>query len=232
MASARKITDKRHNPVESICRKIRAIQKREESLDPIGQIIKYQSSSFDSPQTNSRKDFEEVLKKMVVAPGPLPNTRFSHSEKDDAFISSPQIMSPKTPSVSRLHSPENATYSVPFINSENLSRPRPQSSQPSTSLVSQTRKGEHFSNKNLNNYSSENNLSALKLDFDPTSDKNSQCFASQDSVGKTFSLNEAGKYSSFNACSSNKGISVSLSEHLSCSTHMIKTWMEASNFPF
>ncbi|XP_039077650.1 inositol 1,4,5-triphosphate receptor associated 2 isoform X1 [Hyaena hyaena] len=192
MASARKITDKRHNPVESICRKIRAIQKREESLDPIGQIIKYQSSSFDSPQTNSRKDFEEVLKNMVVAPGPLPNTRFSHSEKDDAFISSPQIMSPKTPSVSRLHSPENATYSVPFINSENLSRPRPQSSQPSTSLVSQTRKGEHFSNKNLNNYSSENNLSALKLDFDPTSDKNSECFASQDSVGKNFSLNEAG----------------------------------------
>ncbi|GAB5573625.1 inositol 1 [Prionailurus iriomotensis] len=191
MASARKVTDKRHNPVESICRKIRAIQKREEISDPIQQIIKYQSSRFDGPQTNLKKDFEEVLTKMAAAL-PWPNTRFSHSEKDDAFISYPQIASPRTLTVSPLCSPENATYSVPFTSSENLSRPRSQSSQHYTSLVSQTRKGEHFSNKDLNNYSSENNLSALILDFDSTSEKRSECFTSQDSVGKNLSLNEAG----------------------------------------
>lgn len=217
MASARKVTDKRHNPVESICRKIRAIQKREEISDPIQQIIKYQSSRFDGPQTNFKKDFEEVLTKMAAAI-PWPNTRFSHSEKDDAFISYPQIASPRTLTVSPLCSAENATYSVPFTSSENLSRPRSQSSQHYTSLVSQTRKGEHFSNKDLNNYSSENNLNALILDFDSTSEKRSECFTSQDSVGKNLSLNEAGKYSSFNVCSSNKGISISLSEHLSYPT--------------
>ncbi|XP_042847900.1 inositol 1,4,5-triphosphate receptor associated 2 isoform X3 [Panthera tigris] len=191
MASVRKVTDKRHNPVESICRKIRAIQKREEISDPIQQIIKYQSSRFDGPQTNFKKDFEEVLTKMAAAI-PWPNNRFSHSEKDDAFISYPQITSPRTLTVSPLGSPENATHSVPFTSSENLSRPRSQSSQHYTSLVSQTRKGEPFSNKDLNNYSSENNLSALILDFDSTSEKRSECFTSQDSVGKNLSLNEAG----------------------------------------
>ncbi|XP_078306656.1 inositol 1,4,5-triphosphate receptor associated 2-like [Panthera onca] len=191
MASARKVTDKRHNPVESICRKIRAIQKREEISDPIQQIIKYRSSRFDGPQTNFKKDFEEVLTKMAAAI-PWPNNRFSHSEKDDAFISYPQITSPRTLTVSPLGSPENATHSVPFTSSENLSRPRSQSSQHYTSLVSQTRKGEPFSNKDLNNYSSENNLSALILDFDSTSEKRSECFTSQDSVGKNLSLNEAG----------------------------------------
>ncbi|XP_027968995.1 lymphoid-restricted membrane protein [Eumetopias jubatus] len=192
MASARKVTDKRHNPVESICRKIRAIQKRKEISDPVQQILKYQSSSFDSPQINTKKDFEKVLKNMATTPIPSPNTCFSSIEKDDAIIISPQIMSPRIPSISHLSSPENATYPIPLTSSENLSRPRSQSSQNYTSRVSQTRKGEHFFNKDLKNCCSENNFSASTLDFDSTSHKNSECFTPQESLAKKLSLNGAG----------------------------------------
>nr|KAF6369508.1 hypothetical protein mMyoMyo1_012443 [Myotis myotis] len=191
MASGRKGTERRHNPVESICRKIRAIQKREELSNQSQQIIKYQSSSFDSPQANTRKDFEGILKKMAAAHIPTPNTHFSAPEKDDALISSPQTGSPRTPSVSQLSSPENATYSI-LKSSENISRLRSQSSQNYGSLVSQTRKRESFSNKDLNNYGNENHFSILRLDFDSTSDQSSEIFTPQDSVGKNWSLNEDG----------------------------------------
>lgn len=200
MASGRKGTERRHNPVESICRKIRAIQKREELSNQSQQIIKYQSSSFDSPQANTRKDFEGILKKMAAAHIPTPNTHFSVPEKDDALISSPQTGSPRTPSISQLSSSENATYSI-LKSSENISRLRSQSSQNYVSLVSQTRKRESFSNKDLNNYGNENHFSVLRLDFDSISDQSSEIFTPQDSVGKNWSLNEDGKYSSFNVLS-------------------------------
>ncbi|ELK24707.1 Lymphoid-restricted membrane protein [Myotis davidii] len=191
MASGRKGTERRHNPVESICRKIRAIQKREELSNQSQQITKYQSSSFDSPQANTRKDFEGILKKMAAAHIPTPNTHFSAPEKDDALISSPQTGSPRTLSVSQLSSPENATYSI-LKSSENISRLRSQSSQNYGSLVSQTRKRESFSNKDLNNYGNENHFSILRLDFDSTSDQSSEIFTPQDSVGKNWSLKEDG----------------------------------------
>ncbi|EPQ11214.1 Lymphoid-restricted membrane protein [Myotis brandtii] len=191
MASERKGTERRHNPVESICRKIKAIQKREELSNQSQQIIKYQSSSFDSPQANTREDFEGILKKMAAAHIPTPNTHLSAPEKDDALISSPQTGSPRTPSVSQLSSPENATYPI-LKSSENISRLRSQSSQNYVSLVSQTRKRESFSNKDLNNYGSENHFSILRLDFDSTSDQSSEIFTPQDSVGKNWSLNEDG----------------------------------------
>lgn len=199
MASARKGTERRHNPVESICRKIRAIQKREEISSQSQQIIKYQSSSFGSPQANSRKDFEGILKKMAAAHIPTPNTHFSAPEKDDALISSSQTGSLKTPFVSQLSSPENATYSI-LKSSENISRLRSQTSQNYISLVSQYRKQLSFSNKDLNNYGNANHSSILKLDFDSTY-QSSDIFTPQDSMVKKWSLNEDGKYSSFNVLS-------------------------------
>ncbi|XP_044797188.1 inositol 1,4,5-triphosphate receptor associated 2 isoform X5 [Bubalus bubalis] len=189
MASAKKVAEKRHNPVESICRKLRAIQKREDISDPIRQIIKYQSSSFDSPQTNPKKDFEEVLKKMMAAHVPLPDTLFLSPEKDGTFPSQSQRVSPRTPSVSHLSSPENATYSLILAGSENISRPRSQSSQNYTSLTPQIMKRELFANKDLTNYCSGNDFSILALDFDSTSDQSS---TPQDSVVKKLSLNEEG----------------------------------------
>ncbi|XP_055428113.1 inositol 1,4,5-triphosphate receptor associated 2 isoform X6 [Bubalus kerabau] len=189
MASAKKVAEKRHNPVESICRKLRAIQKREDISDPIRQIIKYQSSSFDSPQTNPKKDFEEVLKKMMAAHVPLPDTLFLSPEKDGTFPSQSQRVSPRTPSVSHLSSPENATYSLILAGSENISRPRSQSSQNYTSLTPQIMKRELFANKDLTNYCSGNDFSTLALDFDSTSDQSS---TPQDSVVKKLSPNEEG----------------------------------------
>ena len=205
MASAKKVAEKRHNPVESICRKLRAIQKREDVSDPIRQITKYQSSSFDSPQTNPKKDFEGVLKKMMAAHLRLPDTLFLSPEKDGSFASQSQIVSPRTPSVSHLSSPENATCSLMLTSSENISRPRSQSSQNDTSLIPQIMKRELFANKDLTNYCSGNDFSTLALDFDSPSDQSS---TPQDSVVKKLSPDEEGKYSSFNVCSSNKARSV------------------------
>ncbi|KAM9683710.1 inositol 1,4,5-triphosphate receptor associated 2-like [Dama dama] len=189
MASAKKVAEKRHNPVESICRKLRAIQKREDISDPIRQIIKYQSSSFDSPQTNPKKDFEEVLKKMMAAHIPLPDTLFSSPEKDGAFASQSQIVSPRTPSISHLSSPEKATYPLILTGSENISRPRSQSSQNYTSLMPQITKRELFADKDLTNCCSGNDFSTLALDFDSTSDQSS---TPQDSVVKKLSPKEEG----------------------------------------
>uniref|UniRef100_A0A2K6JQA8 Inositol 1,4,5-triphosphate receptor associated 2 n=2 Tax=Rhinopithecus bieti TaxID=61621 RepID=A0A2K6JQA8_RHIBE len=192
MASPRKVTEKRHNPVESICRKIRAIHKREAISNPVQQIIKYQSSSFDSPQTNTKKHFEEVLRKMTAACVPTPDSHWSSSEEVDAFISLPQIISPRTPSISHLSSPETATYSVILTSSENVLKPKSQSNKNYTSLMSQIRKAEFFSNKDLNNYCSENNISTLTLDFDSTFGQSLKCFDPQDSVVKNLSLNGNG----------------------------------------
>ncbi|XP_042638110.1 inositol 1,4,5-triphosphate receptor associated 2 [Orycteropus afer afer] len=192
MDSVRKGPGRLHNPVESICRKIRAIQKREAISNPIQQILKYQSCSFDSPQNNIKKDFEEVLKKMKAAHISTPYNHSSSSEKENSFISSLQMVSPRTPPISYLCSPENETYSVTFTNFENISRWRTQSSWNYISLMSHIRKGEFYFNKDLNNFCNEINLSILTLDLDSTSDEISECFTPQDSVVKKLFLNEEG----------------------------------------
>ncbi|KFQ60149.1 hypothetical protein N334_05678, partial [Pelecanus crispus] len=52
-----------HNPVDSICRKIKSIQMMDEVSNPALQIPKLQSRNFDSPQCNIKKNLEEILKK-------------------------------------------------------------------------------------------------------------------------------------------------------------------------
>ncbi|KAM4839776.1 inositol 1,4,5-triphosphate receptor associated 2 [Urocitellus parryii] len=191
MTSAKKVTEKRHNPVESICRKIRAIQKGDAISNPIRQIIKYQSSSFDSPQTNAKKNFEEVLRKMTAAHIPVRDSPFSSSEKVAAFISSPEIASARTPSISHLYSPKNATYTVGLTSSENIARLRSQNNQCDTSLIPQILAGDFFSTKDWNNYCSGNNNCTLMLDHDSASAQSSQFFT-KDSVVRKLSLNDDG----------------------------------------
>uniref|UniRef100_A0A8D2JIE2 Inositol 1,4,5-triphosphate receptor associated 2 n=1 Tax=Sciurus vulgaris TaxID=55149 RepID=A0A8D2JIE2_SCIVU len=191
MTSAKKVTEKRHNPVESICRKIKAIQKGEAISNPVRQIIKYQSSCFDSPQTNAKKNFEEVLRKMTATHIPVQDSHFSSSEKVATFISSPETASPRTPSISDLHSPKNATYTVGLTGSEDIARLRSQNSQCDTSLLSQVGPGEFFSSKDLSNYCSGNNSCTLTLGFDSTSTQSSKFFT-QDSVVRKLSLNDDG----------------------------------------
>ncbi|NWV08291.1 LRMP protein, partial [Ptilonorhynchus violaceus] len=53
---------KHHNPVDSICRKIKSIQMMDQVSNPALQIPKFQSRNFDSPQCNVKKNLEEILK--------------------------------------------------------------------------------------------------------------------------------------------------------------------------
>ncbi|NXJ33099.1 LRMP protein, partial [Ciconia maguari] len=52
-----------HNPVDSICRKIKSIQMMDEVSNSALQIPKFQSRNFDSPQCSIKKNLEEILKK-------------------------------------------------------------------------------------------------------------------------------------------------------------------------
>ncbi|NWV35646.1 LRMP protein, partial [Grantiella picta] len=51
-----------HNPVNSIRRKIKSIQMMDQVSNPALQIPKFQSRNFDSPQSNTKKNLEEILK--------------------------------------------------------------------------------------------------------------------------------------------------------------------------
>ncbi|NXC97918.1 LRMP protein, partial [Certhia brachydactyla] len=51
-----------YNPVDSICRKIKSIQMMDQVSNPALQIPKFQSRNFDSPQSNTKKNLEEILK--------------------------------------------------------------------------------------------------------------------------------------------------------------------------
>ncbi|XP_062348474.1 inositol 1,4,5-triphosphate receptor associated 2 [Cinclus cinclus] len=51
-----------HNPVDSICKKIKSIRMMDQVSNPALQIPKFQSRNFDSPQSNTKKNLEEILK--------------------------------------------------------------------------------------------------------------------------------------------------------------------------
>uniref|UniRef100_A0A8C4I9T8 Lymphoid-restricted membrane protein n=1 Tax=Dicentrarchus labrax TaxID=13489 RepID=A0A8C4I9T8_DICLA len=63
--------NRRHNPVDSICRKLQTIQWRgdREPNSPF-QIPKLSSSSYDSPQCGLRHNLEAILKKGRISLGP------------------------------------------------------------------------------------------------------------------------------------------------------------------
>ncbi|KAG8438552.1 hypothetical protein GDO86_004933 [Hymenochirus boettgeri] len=110
---------KRHNPVDSICRKIKTIQMRDQESNPNLQIPKFQSRNFDSPQSNTKKNLEEMLKNRTVKnPEKVPGT----AGKELGGFSSPSInifspgvrtASPHMQSISECGSPlGNSTYSI------------------------------------------------------------------------------------------------------------------------
>ncbi|NXK97998.1 LRMP protein, partial [Formicarius rufipectus] len=77
-----------HNPVDSICRKIRSIQMMDQVSNPVLQIPKFQSCSFDSPQGNIKKNLEEILKgRTFVIPGGTSPTLIS-PDRDSVFSES------------------------------------------------------------------------------------------------------------------------------------------------
>ncbi|GCB76596.1 hypothetical protein scyTo_0019165, partial [Scyliorhinus torazame] len=60
------MTSKRHNPVESICRKIQTIQRRDRVSNPVLQIPKFRSRNFESPQISLKKNMEVILRTRKV----------------------------------------------------------------------------------------------------------------------------------------------------------------------
>uniref|UniRef100_A0A8C8HM94 Lymphoid-restricted membrane protein n=1 Tax=Oncorhynchus tshawytscha TaxID=74940 RepID=A0A8C8HM94_ONCTS len=98
----------RHNPVDSICRKLQTIQRHDREVNPPSpfQIPKFTSSSYDSPQSSLRRNLEVILKKreregMLTPKGSPQLPRSSHCPN-----SSPAnpTMNPPTP--------VNATFTI------------------------------------------------------------------------------------------------------------------------
>ncbi|KPP80088.1 lymphoid-restricted membrane protein-like [Scleropages formosus] len=105
---------RRHNPVDSICRKLQTIQRRDLEPNSLFQIPKFQSHSYDSPQSGLRRNLEAILKKRTVR---------SESESDGSPVTrspctprTPDMLTPTGSPWDRRHSrtvtPSNATYTI------------------------------------------------------------------------------------------------------------------------
>ncbi|MEQ2212436.1 hypothetical protein XENOCAPTIV_030624 [Xenoophorus captivus] len=109
-------SSRRHNPVDSICRKIQTIQWRgdREPNSPF-QIPKLSSSSYDSPQSGLRHNLEAILKtgaflrdegERVKAKGMgMPSSAASHSSGLGSYVPL------STPKCNR-STPANVTYTI------------------------------------------------------------------------------------------------------------------------
>ncbi|XP_053318061.1 inositol 1,4,5-triphosphate receptor associated 2 [Spea bombifrons] len=115
---------KRHNPVDSICRKIKTIQMRDQDSNPNLQIPKFQSRNFDSPQSSTKKNLEEVLKNRTVKNTERDLVCFSSPCVNNTFSPNPQVSSPCPPR----HAPDsdsplgNATYSVNTVSKDKVAK--------------------------------------------------------------------------------------------------------------
>ncbi|XP_076861511.1 inositol 1,4,5-triphosphate receptor associated 2 isoform X2 [Brachyhypopomus gauderio] len=101
-------TPRRHNPVDSICRKLQTIRRRDQEADSPFPIPKLQSSGYDSPRTGLRHNLEAVLRKRGVRPDECERAAVTQSP---AGCPAPRT-SCDTPTPSTPATPVNATYSV------------------------------------------------------------------------------------------------------------------------
>ncbi|XP_058272927.1 inositol 1,4,5-triphosphate receptor associated 2 isoform X2 [Hemibagrus wyckioides] len=95
------VTPRRHNPVDSICRKLQTIQRRDREPNSPFQIPKLQSSSYESPHTSLRRNLDSILKKR-------------NGDAEQNVLCSPLVLTPgisgSTPMTPL--SPVNATYTI------------------------------------------------------------------------------------------------------------------------
>uniref|UniRef100_A0AAY4B9Z3 Lymphoid-restricted membrane protein n=1 Tax=Denticeps clupeoides TaxID=299321 RepID=A0AAY4B9Z3_9TELE len=107
------VTPRRHNPVDSICRKLQTIQRRDQEANLLFPIPKFQSSSYDSPQSGLRHNLEAILKKRAI--------RADDADSSDAFDMRTPTGSPRPKDIQvggMLHlatpvpTPSNATYTI------------------------------------------------------------------------------------------------------------------------
>ncbi|XP_075615068.1 inositol 1,4,5-triphosphate receptor associated 2 isoform X2 [Balearica regulorum gibbericeps] len=118
MSSEHEANKRHHNPVDSICRKIRSIQMMDQVSNPALQIPKFQSRNFDSPQCNIKKNLEEILKKRTFRSHDSSDSHLISPSNNSVFSADSQLLSPCLRRVSDSCS-ANATYSI--IKSEDRS---------------------------------------------------------------------------------------------------------------
>ncbi|XP_010085538.1 PREDICTED: lymphoid-restricted membrane protein [Pterocles gutturalis] len=111
MSSEHGANKRHHNPVDSICRKIKSIQMMDQVSNPALQIPKFQSRNFDSPQCNIKKNLEEILKKRTFRSHDSSSPHLSSPSSDSLFFADLQLLSPCLRRFSDSH-PANATYSI------------------------------------------------------------------------------------------------------------------------
>ncbi|XP_042745668.1 inositol 1,4,5-triphosphate receptor associated 2 isoform X2 [Lagopus leucura] len=111
MSSERGASKRHHNPVDSICRKIKSIQMMDQVSNPALQIPKFQSRNFDSPQCNIKKNLEEILKKRTFRSRNSASPPFFSPSSDSVFSADLQLLSPCSRRISDCSSAD-ATYSV------------------------------------------------------------------------------------------------------------------------
>ncbi|NXA20323.1 LRMP protein, partial [Ibidorhyncha struthersii] len=83
-----------HNPVDSICRKIKSIQMMDQVSNPALQIPKFQSQNFDSPQCNIKKNLEEILKKRTFRSHDSTGPHLISPSSDSVVPADLQLLSP------------------------------------------------------------------------------------------------------------------------------------------
>ncbi|KAM9245563.1 inositol 1,4,5-triphosphate receptor associated 2 [Leptosomus discolor] len=111
MSSEHGANKRHHNPVDSICRKIKSIQMLDQVSNPALQIPKFQSRNFDSPQCNTKKNLEEILKKRTFRSHNSTGPHLISPSGDSDLSANLQLLSPCL-----WHSSDscsaNATYSI------------------------------------------------------------------------------------------------------------------------
>ncbi|POI34887.1 hypothetical protein CIB84_001361, partial [Bambusicola thoracicus] len=111
MSSERGASKRHHNPVDSICRKIKSIQMMDQVSNPALQIPKFQSHNFDSPQGNVKKNLEEILKKRTFRSRNSTSPPYFSPSSDSVSSADLQLLSPCSRRISDCSSAD-ATYSV------------------------------------------------------------------------------------------------------------------------
>nr|XP_023672474.1 lymphoid-restricted membrane protein isoform X2 [Paramormyrops kingsleyae] len=109
------VMPRRHNPVDSICRKLRTIQRRDQEANSPFQIPKFRSRSYDSPQCGLRHNLEAILKKRAVrsdSEPPSPSTPGRPCTPHDADLLTPTGSPGVVHTPSYLATPTNTTYTI------------------------------------------------------------------------------------------------------------------------
>ncbi|XP_026534058.1 lymphoid-restricted membrane protein [Notechis scutatus] len=103
---------KRHHPVASLCRKLQAINMMDQTSNPALQIPKFQSKNFDSPQSNTKKNLEEILKKRTLKSNSSLDTNLLLLSPSSDNIFSPTPSMVQTPRHRRISDIRSESFSL------------------------------------------------------------------------------------------------------------------------